>query len=178
MRRSHADRSRLGFEVLEARDNPAGNVNAFFSGATLNLIGDAADNQIAVAQNSAGELVVTGLNGTTINRQSSINLGRVQLDGLWVNLGDGNDSVDVTGVAVTRGVAIEGGNGNDAITLSNVGAQTVSISGGAGDDGVTFNAVAASQGVKILGGPGADTFTNNGTTTPRLFTDGVEQPAG
>jgi hypothetical protein len=178
MRRLHTDRNRLGVELLEARDNPAGNVSAVLSNGAIYLTGDALGNELSIAPNAAGELTITGLNGTTVNGQESISVrAGAQVSYISARLGDGNDSISISNVTTSSGIAVDGGNGNDAVTLSNVSTGSVSVGGGAGDDSVTFNTVSASFGVKVMGGTGTDTFTNNGTTTPNLFASEFEQPA-
>lgn len=176
MKRLLTDRNRLGVEKLESRDNPAGNITAMMDSSTFFLIGDVADNQLSVTENTAGELIVTGLNGTTINGQESVNFGVVTQNNLRLNLRDGNDSVDLSGVSTTGYIFLDMGAGNDSATLSNVSASGVGFSGGSGNDAVTLTAVSASIGVRIMGGDGVDTFTNNGTTTPNLYVDGLENP--
>lgn len=111
-------RTRLGCESLEARDTPAGNVTAIFQGGNWMLRGDAADNQISVVRDAAGNVTVTGLSGTTINGQASVNLGRVgsgggwapQRGGVYVDLGEGTDYLETRRIAApSRNVERFGG---------------------------------------------------------------------
>lgn len=101
-------RTRLGCEALEHRDTPAGNVAATFQNGVWYLLGDAADNQISVTKDASGYVTVTGLNGTTVNGQSSVFLGRLNTssgsgwapprNGLYVDLGAGTDYLETHNV--------------------------------------------------------------------------------
>ncbi len=57
-------------EALEHRALPAGNVTAQFIGRTLYVNGDSAANSVELAAES-GNLVMRGLDGTTVNGSSS-----------------------------------------------------------------------------------------------------------
>src|SRR6478609_5868924 len=109
-------RPRLAVESLERRDNPAGTVTATLSGTTLTLTGDDADNDIVIRQTGPTAFTVLG-NDTTIaggltfpafdlgdgdNQLSLVTDGRIDLGGLTVLAGDGQDHVTVAGGAGTN----------------------------------------------------------------------------
>src|SRR5262245_8621402 len=151
-------RPALGIECLEARDVPAGNVTALVSGGALLLTGDSAANQVRVVQNVFGNVFVSGLTGTTVNGRASVFVGRGIPAALIADLGDGDDRIEVSGL-VSGGIAIDGGLGNDVITLSNRrAAGNVEVFGGEGADTVSLSRVLAGS-IVIVGGLGDDAST-------------------
>ena len=110
------------------------------------------------------------------------------LGGIKIDLGDGNDTADVSAFHV-NGITVLGGDGNDTIygsggadsidggtgndsLVTNGGADT--ITGGTGDDTISIG----SDGGLIDGGPGSDQFivnTNYNTTNTLIGGDGQDQ---
>src|SRR5262245_18342162 len=99
----------LGIERLETRDTPAGNITATVSSGVLFLNGDGADNQFGLQQNSAGDVFVYGLNGTSVNGQPLVFVGRGTPAGVVADLGGGNDYLEVLNL-FAGGISINGGN--------------------------------------------------------------------
>src|SRR5262245_42531676 len=101
---THRPVVKLGCEPLEPRENPAGNVTAFLLGGSLTVVGDALDNAVSIQQSPVGDIVVVGLNGTTVNGRSSVLVGRGLLNTL--NMNGGNDAVEVVGPFVLGGMNV------------------------------------------------------------------------
>jgi hypothetical protein len=162
-------RARLGCEALEARENPSGNMAAFFSaGGVLNVFGDASDNAVSIQQNGLGDTIIYGVNGTTINGLSAIYVGRGALGGLHVEGGFGNDLVEVMGMQTPGDIVIGTGAGNDGIHVNGVVVRALGIDAGIGNDTVTVGNVYLSSFAWISGGgPGDyDIFVNQGIYRP------------
>lgn len=130
-------------ELLERRQVLTGNVTASVSAGNLFVFGDEAGNSVELAQ-SGGNLVLRGLDNTTINGQAGeflvrggtsvlngslfayLNGGNDTLslgDGVTVNrdafvyLGEGNDTFSMQGSNAQRGLIVDMSNGNDNISL-------------------------------------------------------------
>ncbi len=129
-------------EALERRNLLAGNVLAVVSSKSLFLSGDASGNSVELAA-SNGNLVVRGLEGTTVNGQSeflvrggSTEVGRhlfAYMNGgndtlvispgvslrkdSYVFMGEGDDLFAMSGSRASRGLYVDLGNGNDSIHL-------------------------------------------------------------
>ncbi|MCA9042812.1 MAG: hypothetical protein KDA69_00750 [Planctomycetaceae bacterium] len=70
LRRSFATSAMIAaVERFEDRTLLSGNVEAFFNGTQLTLIGDAAANELDAHIGVNGAFTVTGANGTTVNGQ-------------------------------------------------------------------------------------------------------------
>jgi hypothetical protein len=159
---------RLNCEVLEPRDNPAGNVSVAISGGVIIVAGDAFNNRINLSQDSVGNVFITGLDNTTVNGQSSLFLGRGIPNGVRIDLAGGNDRAEVVGL-VTFGDLIVGGNvGNDQTIILSTAAQfSVQVHGQDGDDDTYLSNISADI-VWLDGGNGFDVahadniFTNRG----------------
>src|SRR5262245_44937051 len=119
----------LGLEQLESRVVLDGNVGAFVSGGNLHILGDSADNQIMISQSSLRSFTVSSRDGTTtINGQTGDRTFTGVRNGLNVNLGDGNNLVEIAGasgnaVTVSRRLNINAGSGDDQVLLTNVRAS-------------------------------------------------------
>src|SRR5262245_56222403 len=123
----HTNRTRLGFEALEDRTTPAGNVTASIINNQLFVTGDGNSNQVSTQQDAAGNLFVIGVSGTLVNGQGAVAFGVRQnlTDGVFVG-GGGHDSIDVAGLRLSSGLSVRTGEGNDLITLRNLTALYVS----------------------------------------------------
>lgn len=148
-------KSFLSFEKLEDRTVMAGNVTAIDASGYLLLFGDGADNQVAITQNANGTLNVAGATGTTINGQSSATLGAATR-GALILMGEGNDTLSITGTAASAlnigsSTTIDLGGGNDTLNLSNFGTTgSLTINGGFGNDTINLN-----RGLNATTGTGA-----------------------
>ncbi|HYH65221.1 MAG TPA: hypothetical protein VD866_11050 [Urbifossiella sp.] len=149
-------RTRLGCEALESRETPAGDVALAFSANGLFLTGDAAANRVHVEQNSAGDVYVVGQDGTTVNGQPFVYVGRGPLPQFVADLGEGEDYLALVNVFAGR-VDVRGGSGGDGLYLINVGSSgDIIIDGGVGNDTLYASGAAAGNAFVIHGGPSTD----------------------
>jgi hypothetical protein len=153
---THRGRTPLRVEPLEARDNPAGSVSVFVAAdGLLHVVGDAAGDQIMIQQDAGGAIVVTGQNGTKVNGQDNGSAAAAAA-GVVVQLGDGDDVVQLSGVSVGS-LTVETAGGNDQIALSGVSVTNdAAISAGAGNDVVTLYGVSVGNNLTLDGGAGTD----------------------
>lgn len=137
----------------------AGDVFAAVEGSLLRVEGDNLDNQVTIAQTAAGDVVVSGQNGTTINGVPSVRFVRPALNVAEVRMGSGNDTLVLRGVQLTNDLFVDLGAGNDRLTTAaappvTVGANT-SIYGESGSDTVVLNSLTVREDLFIDGGIGA-----------------------
>src|SRR6056297_781781 len=96
----------------------AGNIAAGLGGEVLQLRGDEASNHVIVSQ-SGNTILVQGLNGTTINGETSVSFKSAGLEKTDIRLLGGHDSLEMRGVRASVDHNIEMGLGNDAVVLRN-----------------------------------------------------------
>jgi hypothetical protein len=196
---------------LEDRTTPTGNVTAFVGGGVLNILGDDAGNLIKIDRLGRQSVMIRPVDSaTTINGQSTpqwfgdiangfdIKMGggddlvQVNLvDTRWldVDLGAGNDSLEVISSRITRRTTLLGGAGDDDIRVFNTTLiRRTTIDAGEGDDRVSMEKNRVEKRVFVEGGagtnsivlfqtgfPGGSPITNFGTTSttvgPRAVTD-------
>mgnify|MGYP003329121475 CR=1 FL=1 len=148
-------------EVLETRALLAGNVQVTLSGGHAVVTGDSADNLIRIRPDG-GQLIVEGLEGTTINGGAAVfpisNDGAKMSGRLWMFLGDGNDSAVVSqGITFERGFRLYGEGGNDR--LSALGATFQRFAGFFGDDAndiISIQDCTINGELQVLAGTGDD----------------------
>jgi hypothetical protein len=175
--KAHAPRARLNCEQLEARENPAGNVTAFFNAAgQLFVIGDGFDNQVSTQIDSAGNLVVIGVNGTTVNGQPLVRFGPFVPTDVIIDGGFGNDQLDVGGIFINNSLQIGGGAGNDLVIVRGTNMARLFVDTNVGNDLLITNNSAIRVVARLHGGPGFDTWDfNNIFVGGFLFHDGFER---
>lgn len=170
--------ARLACESLEHRDNPAGNVAVGLAGdGVLWVIGDALPNQVSIQQSSAGDIFVFGLNDTLVNGQTGVYVGNGILSGMNVQMGAGDDVVDVAGIYTTGWIYMTAGDENDGIVMQGVTADVVWLEAQGGNDAVALNGVVAMSGAVVDGGTGFDAvdFRQFGLSTPFPYYFNIEQ---
>jgi len=184
------NRRRLGFESLERRELLAGNVNAGLDvNGNIVLTGDADHNHVVVYRGFFGQILVEG--GTSDGQAS----GRTRVNGSFgavgfntrggviVSMGNGNDRVLLTNVAMLGNVTGSLGVGNDRIglhsdpsatvpfTMNDFGAVpygnyslsgSVIINGQGNNDTLSLFDVVVAGNVTFDGGNGNDVFVQNG----------------
>ena len=140
-------------ERLEVRTLLDGNVTAVVANGTLTIDGDAADNTVEVAIES-GDVVVRGLDGTTVNGSEDpfvafSDTETITTD-LRVNLGRGNDVAAVSdGVVVGRDLNLRDRRGANQLGLLNAQVtRNLRATTGHADDGV--NLVGTTIGGSLL----------------------------
>ena len=127
----------LRVQTLEARENPAGNIQAALEGSFLTLFGDALDNQVRVTQ-TATAINVVGLTGTLVNGLPSVSFLTPAVNAIEVKLDAGSDQLIMNNVRPANDLFIEAAAGNDVVTLNNAsvgGNLTVEL--GQGTDRLT-----------------------------------------
>jgi hypothetical protein len=179
-------------ESLESRRLLAGNVTAVFDAATNTFVikGDNQSNDILFAPGSDQAYTITGRHGTTVNGHASVDLpGAGGTKTLVVDMGNGDDVVEMAGYSFTRasivtgngndsvstngeifskGLDIDTGNGNDTVKLVGtlIADGDLNIKTGNGDDSVALGRdnsdfpVSVDGNTKIDGGRGDDVLTN------------------
>lgn len=183
-------------ESLEARDVPAGNVQAFVGDGILYVAGDDAANRFSIFGTGKNSVALRSLDGTTtINgRSDTVFIGDIKrgyyirtyggddvvvISGtrsngmLDVDTGDGNDDLRVSDAGHRKETVLATGNGNDTVTLNGSWfRRPVYINTGAGDDRVIANRIGAKDFL-ATNPAGTDTFENRnsilGSTTIRGF---------
>jgi len=141
--------------LAPAPAHAAGNVTVVHKGASLQIVGDAANNDIDLSQTVPGELVITGDSGTTVNGQPSETVAGLT-GNVIIKLRDGNDRVAalgvvafpkslkidlgdapttqfvfLNGVQVERNLIVVGKNGNEMISIApHIGTLTNPTVGG------------------------------------------------
>ena len=179
-------------QSLENRALLTGNVQASLSGPHLSVTGDPADNQLEVTVID-NKVVLRGLTGTTINGSAelfviaagtdtvpgnitiatgagndSVVLSRnVIIAGVvWLDGGDGNDALSVTGATFRSTLNIYGRAGNDTISVKDSTTEgLLRIKGKSGDDLISLTNLTADGEIRIDGGSGADGVSFNNVTT-------------
>lgn len=149
------------FDLLESRLVLDGNVSIGFRRGVLSIVGDAAANQISIASDASGHVTVTSTDGiTTLNNDVGPLTFSGVTNGLSVNMGGGDDGVDITGVRSQKDVAINLGNGNNTLTIEGMYVRkNLSISSGSGDDVIFMTFVNVSKELRINTGAGNDNVT-------------------
>ena len=90
-------------EQFEVRILPAGNVTATLVGDNLVLAGDSEDNSVRI-EVDGGNVIVTGLDGTTINGDPDFDTGLTSIAGdVVVELGKGDDTLAIGDTVVIEG---------------------------------------------------------------------------
>ncbi len=171
----HRRSGSLAGEVLEDRRVLAGNMTVAYDAGNkmLTVTGDADGNEVNVRFDSPDALAPTiyGVNGTTINGSSSLNVGLFtgggEVTSVSVNAGDGNDSVAIetfSNPVFLPNTTINGEAGNDTVFMGSPGGAAVDfdllvINGGTGDDTMKFLSSRWSPGIcQIDGGSDNDTY--------------------
>lgn len=161
--------------ALERRSLLAGNVTAAFDGLNLVITGDNSSNQVEVLYTGV-DVLVRGLNGTTVNGAAADFLAVAALDtlpgDLRVTLNKGNDLLYVDdAVVITDNLIVTPGAGDDMTVL-----DTVTVGGriemgsifpstdDPGNDSVSMENVTADQ-ILVATGTGHDVVRLDVTTT-------------
>ena len=152
-------RSKIPYEHLESRQLLAGDVNAILAGGSLILSGDRADNEVLVTTNDAGDVEVSGQNGTTINGEDQFvaETNGAVLNDLQVYLRSGNDKISIEDISIENRVTIRGGGGSDSIGLlrADIG-DDLRIDSGARGDFISLDTVEIGDDLITRGRGGED----------------------
>jgi hypothetical protein len=182
----------MSLESLETRRLLAGNVTAFLNAATSTLVirGDNKSNDIIINPGATSNgYNITGRHGTTVNGRPSafVDTGG-NIENLSIDMGNGDDVVDILAYAFDHGSIVTGngddtvgldldafasgldidtGNGNDSVRLiDDQITGDLNINTGNGNDSVAFAHQVTSPGVTVSGnthingGRGNDVLTD------------------
>ncbi len=146
----------------------ANRVQATVEGSLLVIAGDNAANQIVISRNTAGDVIVTGQNGTLVNGVASARFPRLQLNAAEILMGGGNDVLTLRGLQIANDLFVNLGDGADRLTVPGaapivVGAN-LSIEGAAGNDTVRIEGTVVGQDLYVDGGIGTLSATVINTT--------------
>src|SRR5205823_2688358 len=132
-------------ELLESRIAPAGVVKVTVTAGVLNLEGDAAANDVTVAESSPGVLAIAGNHGTQVS---------------FAGVTDASASVTLPVTALTGDL----GGGDDVLTVKNLNLTNVMLADTAGNNTVTLLDLRVSGDIIITTGPGNDSITLSDST--------------
>jgi hypothetical protein len=185
-----ANQARLHLEILEGRETPSGNVTAALSAGSLTVVGDAANNLIAVTQYAFGDLLIQGLGGTMVNGQpllylrgatlaqatfamqggaDQVQIQNLRLPGnLTLDLGDGNDTAWLTNISAGGNLTVLGGAGDDSVFANYLTAGSLLVDGGVGINSLSLGQVTAAGNLSVISGIGADRVWVSGATAGNL----------
>jgi large repetitive protein len=180
MRKSNKFTGRIHrFECLENRTMLAGNVSAINYAGALVISGDNSANAILVTQIDPTTIKVTGI-GTKVNGSYSpqtipnvlgitvdmyggadaVTLKNITIPGIGVDLGDGSDVLVMSGVHSTSSGDIEGGTGNNSISMDHCSfADGLAIRTSSGNDAVAMSRTTIYGGLLIELGDGTNTLS-------------------
>ena len=147
-------RARLGVELLEARETPAGALTASVAAGVLTINGDD-DNNVFTLKVTASDVTITPDAATSVNGEAAGTAVIIakSVTGLKVSLRGGNDSFSIDNAAdfkLSGAANIDMGDGNNTVNLITSGQLelgSLTIIGGDGEDDVTAQAA----GSKISG---------------------------
>jgi hypothetical protein len=136
----------------------ANNVAATVEGSLLVIAGDNLANQITVARSANGDVVVSGQNGTLINRLPSVRFPRLQLNAAEIRMGAGNDVLTLRGLQVANDLFVELGDGADRLNAPAASPTVVggnlAIEGNAGNDTIRTEGTVVGLDYYLDGGIG------------------------
>jgi hypothetical protein len=162
-------KSRFEYNVLEQRQLLAGDVSVYENGE-LFIRGDEHSNQIEIVADDSGEILITGLHGTTINGSTDAfevenvtNLHGVHGrnaafgGGLRIVMYEGHDRIDVRGVVLEGQSFVSTGEGDDFFRFHKSTSQhELTMLTGDGDDTLRFFQTRAMGDFTAMTGEGQD----------------------
>ncbi len=162
-------------EQLELRQVLTGNVTAQVSAGSLIVFGDDAGNAIELAR-SGSNLVLRGLDSTTINGQSTefiVRGGTSEVErSLFAYLNGGNDTFSIgDGVTVRRDAFVYLGEGNDTFAMQGSNAQRgLLVDMGNGNDNISLLHAFVHRDATFLGASGNKTVSISDSYLGNHFT--------
>ncbi len=181
----------MALEALEPRILLSGNVDVKIFGGNVYLLGDRQANNVIVSV-EAGNIVVTGNDGTTINgsadpfalRAGSTEIGGnlrvalgngddifvmrggIQVDrNLFIHAGSGNDQIGIDDVHVLKNSYVSTAGGDDSVAVSNSNVDgSLSVDLSSGDDTLAARSTAVGNDLRIRARGGDDTLTVDQST--------------
>ncbi|MCH2203886.1 MAG: peptidylprolyl isomerase [Fuerstiella sp.] len=133
----------VGSERLEQRTLLAGNVTAAVVSGDLIVQGDDADNVVDLFTSENGNIVLRGLDGTSINGETEFvpDDGIPEISGdLQILLADGDDTLTINGIQIADSLQIEDDAGDNTLMIQSCATgANYWIQYGAGDDVITVS---------------------------------------
>ncbi len=135
---------RLRIEALEQKNLLAGDVAVSVFGGNLSILGGVDDDLISLASTAtAGEYVVTGIDGTTVMGMASLTIGGV-LGDVAVDLGGGaQNHFEMFGTSLPGGLQVSSAGTQDSVTVGQMSLDGTRVTLG-GDLSILMNGVNAS----------------------------------
>jgi hypothetical protein len=150
----------------------ANNVVALLEGSLLTVTGDNSSNSVLISRSAAGDVTVTGRNGTKINGLTSVRFPRLQLNAAEIRMEGGSDSVTLQGIQTGNDLYVNLGSGADRLNTTApviVGAN-LTIEGAEGADNIQLTNLTAFEDIFIDGGLDALTVTLSGLDAGKSLT--------
>lgn len=147
---------KLGLQPLENRELMAGDVAGIMAGTTLELTGDAKDNQIEVVQVAANTIEVIGHGGTTVNGNASDLFVFSALENIQAEMNDGDDQVAFENLSLPGSLDVSTGRGHDDVKVHRGRANLATVNTGEDNDVVRFHSVNIDDRTSIETENGAD----------------------
>ena len=169
MSRSQKNKIRkFSLETLEGRTMLTGNVLGTMAGTTLDLTGDAQDNEIEVVQIAPNTIEVIGHGGTTVNGLPSDVFAFGLLENIQADLDNGNDKAAFRNISLPDSLGVTTGQGDDSVKLHRVQADQASINTNDGNDNVKARNLRIADTLSIETESGEDTVHLNRIRTGEL----------
>jgi hypothetical protein len=162
--RAHHD-----YQQLELRQLMAGNVVVSLQANSLVVSGDGAANQIQLSGTPDGRVRVTGLTGTNINSGTADFVVDVPVRDVTIQMGNGDDSVDIENLVTTGFLNIDLGSGNDSLEVRDINVRVLNVDGRDGDDVMQFHNTFSHGYITMQGGNGDDAIAITAMATNRGF---------
>lgn len=150
----------------------ANNVQVALEGSLLTVVGDNANNSVLLNRTAAGDVIVSGRNGTLVNGLTSVRFPRLQLNAADIRMEGGNDFVTLRGIVTGNDLYINLGAGADRLNTTapvTVGAN-LTIEGAEGADNIQLADLAAMEDIYIDGGLDASTVSLSGLDAGKSLT--------
>ncbi len=148
------------------------NVQAKREGGLLKVTGDNAANQIVIAH-QGNNLVITGMNGTTVNGQAFVQFANFIPNAADVRMRGGNDVVTLNNLTIAVDLFIDLGAGADRLRTgalpSSIGVK-MTVEGGLGNDVVELAGLVTGEDLYINGHAGRLTATLTGLSIGKAMT--------
>jgi hypothetical protein len=155
-------------ETLEGRTMLTGNVLGVMLGTTLDLTGDAQDNEIEVVQIAPNTIRVIGHSGTTVNGLPDDLFVFGLLENIQADLHDGDDKAAFESTVLPDSLNVTTGKGDDDIKLHRVQADQISINTCKGQDTVRGRIVNIADKLSVETESGEDKIRLNRLRTNEL----------
>lgn len=166
-------------QLLTVNGRVPGNVTVSVSGDDLLIVPGSNDNAISVSTTASGDVVVTGLGGTTVNGLAEFvaftNVAGVVPGDLRISGTAGRDLISVSSLTIDGKLKIDGGSDVDAIAVHDVISRSVlKVDEGGGDGFIDITDTTVTGRGKIFGRAGHNEITVTGSSfldLLRLTTD-------